>query len=209
MTNPADKVTCFITRPADEGTELLLFNHPHAGVQIPAGTVNPGEEIETAARREAAEESGLDNLILLGALGEQDDTPPAGHLVVSLPTPVYSRPDGNSLAWAHFNTGLLVEKLRQAAGFTQISYAETDRYIDPQYTTYCITGWVPDETLTHQRIRHFYLFEASGETHPQWSVSTDNHIFELFWALLNDLPPIAPPQDSWLKWLMDSDLAGL
>lgn len=37
MTDPVYIVTCFITRPGDQGIELLLFNHLHAGVQIPAG----------------------------------------------------------------------------------------------------------------------------------------------------------------------------
>jgi 8-oxo-dGTP pyrophosphatase MutT (NUDIX family) len=53
------KVTCFITRQRRQGQELLLINHPNAGVQIPAGTVEPGEDLETAAIREAVEESGL------------------------------------------------------------------------------------------------------------------------------------------------------
>jgi 8-oxo-dGTP pyrophosphatase MutT (NUDIX family) len=53
-----DKYICFITRTIDQQTQLMLFNHPHVGVQIPAGAVEPGEDIEAAARREAAKESG-------------------------------------------------------------------------------------------------------------------------------------------------------
>ena len=100
MTDPVHKVTCFITRPGETGTELLLFIHPQLGVQIPAGTVNPGEELEVAARREAAEESGLNTLNLVRLLGEADDPPPPGVLLVSHPTTVYSRPVAGSLDWA-------------------------------------------------------------------------------------------------------------
>jgi hypothetical protein len=98
-------------------------------------------------------------------------------------------------------TGLPVEVLRHEAGFTQVRFEETGRYIDPQYATYSITGWVPDEVLTNQRIRHFYLFKAANPTPERWSITVDYTIFELFWALLDDLPAIVPPQNRWVKWL--------
>jgi len=148
MTNPLHKVTCFITRYVKNQTDLLVFNHPDVGVQIPAGTVNPGEDPETAACREAAEESGLNGLILLRALGDADDPPPTGYVLVAHPTTVYSRPDPGSYDWAHFRTGMPVEVLRNKAGFTQVRFEETDRSINPQYTSYSITGWVPDKALT-------------------------------------------------------------
>ena len=200
MSQTVHKVTCFITRPGDRGTDLLLFHHPNAGVQIPAGTVEPGEAPEAAAMREAAEESGLTGLVLLRSLREVDDPPPKGYILVAHPTPVYSRPQMGSLDWAHFRTGLPVEELRHEAGFTQVRYEEHDRFPDPQYATYNITGWVPDEALTSQRTRHFYQFSAPSQTPEKWSVAIDNHVFELFWAPLNDLPPIVPPQDGWLKY---------
>lgn len=52
------KVVAYITR----GRELLVFEHegmPEAGVQVPAGTVEPDEPLEAALWREVAEESGL------------------------------------------------------------------------------------------------------------------------------------------------------
>jgi 8-oxo-dGTP pyrophosphatase MutT (NUDIX family) len=56
---PLEKVTAFITRKSDNGTELLLFKHPNAGIQLPAGTVEIGEKHDDAAKREAMEETGL------------------------------------------------------------------------------------------------------------------------------------------------------
>jgi ADP-ribose pyrophosphatase YjhB (NUDIX family) len=41
----------------------------HVGPVLPKGGVEPGEELEQAARREIAEETGLCQLVLLGKLG--------------------------------------------------------------------------------------------------------------------------------------------
>src|SRR5512135_2988297 len=65
------KVTCFILRKTPQGRQLLLFRHPHAGIQIPAGTVAAGEKPRVAAAREAREESGLDRLTLMKWLGDE------------------------------------------------------------------------------------------------------------------------------------------
>jgi 8-oxo-dGTP diphosphatase len=49
------KVLAYVLRPCATGTELLVFahrDHPDAGVQVPAGTVEPGEDVEAAAVRE-------------------------------------------------------------------------------------------------------------------------------------------------------------
>jgi 8-oxo-dGTP pyrophosphatase MutT (NUDIX family) len=52
---------------------LLVFtepDHPEAGVQVPGGTVNPGETEEDGAHREFVEETGFaapDRLTLLGS----------------------------------------------------------------------------------------------------------------------------------------------
>ncbi len=56
------------------GNRLLVFSHPYApeaGIQVPAGTVKPGERLEEAVMREAFEETGLADLTLVDMLGEQ------------------------------------------------------------------------------------------------------------------------------------------
>lgn len=52
---------------------LLVFRHPdspEAGIQVPGGTINPGEEPGAAVLREAREETGLTALTVVGLLGE-------------------------------------------------------------------------------------------------------------------------------------------
>jgi 8-oxo-dGTP pyrophosphatase MutT (NUDIX family) len=64
------KVFAYITH----GNRLLVLRHPHApeaGIQVPAGTVQDGEPLEAAVLREAAEETGLPGLELVGFVGEQ------------------------------------------------------------------------------------------------------------------------------------------
>ncbi|MGC9350294.1 MAG: NUDIX hydrolase [Anaerolineae bacterium] len=52
---------------------LLVFRHtdfPEAGIQVPGGTVEPGEDPAQAVMREACEETGLTELRLVAFLGE-------------------------------------------------------------------------------------------------------------------------------------------
>lgn len=52
----------YITRDRGSGPELLVFAHrdqPEAGLQVPAGTVEPGEDPDAAVIREVWEETGI------------------------------------------------------------------------------------------------------------------------------------------------------
>jgi 8-oxo-dGTP pyrophosphatase MutT (NUDIX family) len=56
------------------GDRLLVFRHlnsPEAGIQVPAGTIRPGEAPDAAVVREAREETGLSDLALVRFLGER------------------------------------------------------------------------------------------------------------------------------------------
>ena len=54
------KAVAAVVRDQGRGSELLVFRHPLAGVQLPKGTVEPKEAYAVAALRELHEESGLD-----------------------------------------------------------------------------------------------------------------------------------------------------
>jgi len=67
----AEKVVAYIT----QGERLLVFCHtqfPEAGIQVPAGTVEPGESREEALLREVREETGLEKLTVVSFLGTSD-----------------------------------------------------------------------------------------------------------------------------------------
>jgi ADP-ribose pyrophosphatase YjhB (NUDIX family) len=68
------RVAVYVTRDSGNGLEVLVFDHrdfPEAGTQVPAGGVDAGENLETAALREVAEETGVEDIVLTGSLGIQ------------------------------------------------------------------------------------------------------------------------------------------
>ncbi len=72
------KIVAYITRQRGSKTQLLVFEHidfPDAGVQVPKGTVEPGEAIEHAAAREIREETGLTQLDGLRYIGKMIQPP--------------------------------------------------------------------------------------------------------------------------------------
>jgi 8-oxo-dGTP pyrophosphatase MutT (NUDIX family) len=74
LTPSKRKVFAYITPAdgADANRLLLVFEHvdfPEAGVQVPAGTVEPGEAPDAAVLREAHEETGLEGLTRQTFLG--------------------------------------------------------------------------------------------------------------------------------------------
>lgn len=209
MPEYVQKVTAFITRQAATGHELLLLSHPYAGIQIPAGTVEPGEQPAAAVLREVAEETGLENVVRAYFLGEQEQAFPSGNYIVARQTPVYARPSTASFNWATLRSGIRVTGARSTAGFTQVTYREYDRFPDPAYITYQITGWVPQTALATATRRFFYHLVCPAQTEEQWTVAADNHQFTLFWAPLSALPQLVSPQDRWLHYLPSTrQLAG-
>ena len=72
---PAQQVLKACACLIDEQGRLLVFLHPgDAGMQLPKGTVEPGESPEDAVRRELLEESGIaydGELVPLGTLDRE------------------------------------------------------------------------------------------------------------------------------------------
>lgn len=200
MTRYLLKVTAFVTRPGPRGLELLFFQHPNAGVQLPAGTVEEGEPVEQAVLREVFEETGLTQVRLVRQIGVRDELPPNATHVILHRTRVYSRPDPASFDWAELRRGIAVRQLREAERHAQVTYEEGDRYPDPNYLSYVITGWVPKDKLAETNRRHFFHLALTGPTPERWQQAADNHIFEPFWAPLTaEIPNFV--QRPWLDFV--------
>jgi 8-oxo-dGTP pyrophosphatase MutT (NUDIX family) len=115
------KVICYVVA---EG-KLLVFqrrDEPERGIQVPAGTVDPGEEIEAAALREAIEETGQSALEIVAKVGELDyvyDRPGRGE-----------RPRRDELHHRHFcllrPTAILPERWSHFADHSWFEYEWID-----------------------------------------------------------------------------------
>lgn len=54
-----------VIRETEQGTEVLVFRHPLAGIQLVKGTVEPGEHVQDTALRELEEEAGISSAKIL------------------------------------------------------------------------------------------------------------------------------------------------
>jgi 8-oxo-dGTP pyrophosphatase MutT (NUDIX family) len=209
---PLEKVTVFITRGPAHDCELLVFRHPHAGVQIPAGTVEEGEPAETAALREAWEETGLDALKVVNYLGAVQTTLNPDVRVVLRRSPLLQQaaPDStevDSPPWfLGLRRGLFVRLLQEDAyGWSQVAFEEYD---GPAHLaaapTRTHTGWLPSDAITATVVRHFYHLAPAGPTRDTWVQCAEEweHRFELFWSPLTNplnIEDLVPKQAAWLN----------
>lgn len=197
------KVTALITRYGAAGGELLVFRHPRAGVQLPAGTVEIGETVEQALRREVEEEAGLTEVTLHQYLGFQSLTLPEEQRMVLQPAKLLDAAafDASSLAFA-LNRGTTVRVLgEQAEGgsrFVQVCYEEYDLNFTPPALRLSVSGWLRSSVLTRQVERHFFHLMPSTPTPETWSTETDTHVFQLYWVALAPRPQLVFSQQAWL-----------
>ena len=205
MNKVVQKVTAFIVRERGGVKELLVFKHPTAGIQIPAGTVEAGEDLETAVKREVYEEMGLQSVEIGGYLGCFKNELAEGERIIAETTQVYIEPDLNAMPYKEKLTkGMTVNYHSTQEDFTHISYIEYDKHPNPTCIRYNITGWVPNENISAQKKRHFFLLTTKEETEDAWELKSDRgHIFMPYWTPLSPKPDIIPPQDRWLDFVYD------
>ena len=197
------KVTAFIVRERGGIKELLVFKHPTAGVQIPAGTVEDGENLETAVKREVYEETDLQFVEIEEYLGCIENELGDNERIIAETTQVYIEPYLNAMPYEEKLTkGMTVDYHSTQKDFTHISYIEYDKHPNPTCIRYNITGWVPNENLSEQKKRHFFLGSTREETADAWELKSDRgHIFSLYWTPLSPKPNIISPQDKWLDFV--------
>ena len=205
MSGTVEKVTAFVTRERNGVRELILFRHPTAGIQIPAGTVEDGETPETAVKREVYEETGLRGVKIEQSLGCIENELEENERIVAKTTQVYTNPSPSSNVYKEELTrGLTVDSNSTHAEFTHVSYIGYDSTLDLTRIRRNITGWVPSENLSDRKTRYFFQLTSPEETASEWEVESDRgHVFTLFWAPVSPAPPIVSPQDKWLDYVYE------
>ena len=207
MDKVVQKVTAFILREKDGVKELLVFKHPTAGVQIPAGTVEAGEDIETAVKREVYEETGLQFVEIENYLGCFENELESNQRIIAETAEIYIEPNLTAIPYKRkLPKGLTVDYLSSQADFTHISYIEYeyDEFHKPIYIDANIIGWVLNENMSAQKKRHFFQLTTQEETADAWELKSDQgHIFKPYWTPLSPKPNIIPPQDRWLDFVYE------
>ena len=207
MNEVVQKVTAFIVRERNGVKELLVFKHPTAGVQIPAGTVEKDEDIETAVKREVYEETGLQFVEIENYLGCFENELKNNQRIIAETTQVYIEPNLTAIPYKRkLPKGLTVNYLSTGEDFTHISYIEYeyDKFHKPIRIDANITGWIPNVNLSAQKKRHFFLMSTQEETTDTWELKSDQgHIFKPYWTPLSPKPQIISPQNKWLDFVYD------
>ncbi len=195
-----EKVTAFVTRQTPNGRELLVFRHPHAGVQLPAGTVNPNETPHDAVLREVREETGLTNAAIMTYLGKIEQVMENGTRMIFRDSMLQSTPQQDAtMMRTILNRGLTVETGDPINGFIRVSFREFDHETGRQLSAQ--SGWIPSNSLADQVERHFYLLEVPADTPDRWSQTADRgYLFDLYWVPLNQDPGLHPAQAAWLTY---------
>ena len=121
----------------------LFFKHPTAGIQIPAGTVEEGEDLETAVKREVYEETGLQFVEIESYLGCFENELENNQRIIAETTEVYIEPNLKVIPYKRkLPKGLTVDYHSTQEDFTHISYIEYeyDQFYEPICIDANITG---------------------------------------------------------------------
>jgi 8-oxo-dGTP pyrophosphatase MutT (NUDIX family) len=204
--NTLEKVTAFITRQAGEAKELLVFQHPSAGVQVPAGTVEAGEDIEQAVLRETFEETGLEGVRLICKLDTQLLDPSGNERALLQATALFTEPSVDS---PHIDfspgRGWWVKVVNVAGEWSQVVYEEYDLNASPPTPLMRFSGWVPSRLLASRVVRHFFHLTSIVSTPDAWEQEAEGrHLFRLYWVPLAPRPKLIEGQDAWLDRVYDA-----
>lgn len=185
------KITAFIVTP-NTPPKLLVFKHPLAGLQLPAGTVDPGEDELTAASREVFEETGLKMHNPGRIIGQQVRTLPPDQAVLL---------DTVAIQGASFRRGHQVQILASATSNSDARRIRQDIYDykhSPPKLVSSTEGVVPAKCLTQTIRRTFVLFVEGAQSDVPWLQHADGHTFEVFWTPLNSEIQLVAKQKAWL-----------
>lgn len=198
-----EKVTAFIVRKKNDIPQLLVFKHPTAGIQIPAGTVEANETSENALLREVREETGLQRLTLLKKLGDTTLFLGQNEAVLLTTLRCFAWPAQAAKRIGPLcSRGLKLQTFERKVGFTHIKYEDYDFNQDPPTLLNAIDAWLPSDALTREILRTFYLLRVEEETQDTWQIQSDQgHTFQFFWVNWNEFPQLIGEQADWLNQL--------
>jgi 8-oxo-dGTP pyrophosphatase MutT (NUDIX family) len=185
VTQRVDKATCLITRRNDGVDEIVVFDHPLAGVQLPAGTGNAGEDPLAAALREGWEETGIPRLSARTKLNELVEAAPGGgHGRLAVDVVV-----GDQLAMRGQATTVL--DLRRDTLLVEVAGKR---------------GWIPAHAFADDVVRHVVQLESDVAMPNEWWVITpdgEGLCWRCRWVPLHGELGLIDGQAQWVSDVID------
>ncbi|NWF68865.1 MAG: NUDIX domain-containing protein [Chloroflexi bacterium] len=196
------KVTTFITRHGASGREILVFRHPQAGVQLPAGTVEDSETFEAAALREAYEETGISGLRIVAFLGALEKTfADAQERRVIAASALFDTPHGSATSVV-LDRGIIVAVQHIRDGYAFVTHRAD---LDPYFPFPGVSGWMPAEcVLPHRTLRHLYHLQSTSPLPDTWEhFAEGQYMFAFYWVGVTEHPGLVDGQQVWWDYVID------
>lgn len=185
-----EKVAAFVTRDREgrvDQRELLVFRHdnPTAGIQVPAGTIEPGESPREAVLREVAEEAGLTELAVIGE-------PHRAPLELG---------DGEWYLALHQDGRETMEGLGLARPVVRIKREEASRILleGEPWTGGTVEWWASRTAITRDVRRWLFHLRVIGHLPDRWERAFDRpRPWTFYWVPVGEDPPLIGRQSHWL-----------
>lgn len=191
------KVTAFVTRGVEPHRQLLTLVHPLGGRQLPAGSVEEGEEPIESAKREVWEETGVSDIEEIALIDvETVHTDGSGYL--STPLGVRSDPDDSAPVSGLLPRGYKVCLRDRRGAWVNISHRIYDFNVTPEVVLHEVSGWVPQTQVAQILERYHYHLVAATDHRQSWTRVADGHLFQVEWVPLKPPPGLVTGQQEWL-----------
>lgn len=201
------KVTALVTRETSQGRELLVFQHPTAGVQLPAGTIEPDETPAAAVLREVTEETGLVRvelvrpLAILTMLDHEKPLEADEYLLLRTTSRMRYPGESNVPSWRVVRRSERVRLLEVQDSYAHVRLQQYKLLENGEFVVNrCVDGWVEADALTQRVERHLFHLRVTDSDIPDiWEKSADlQHHFRLCWVPLTRDPNLVKGQRDWL-----------
>jgi 8-oxo-dGTP pyrophosphatase MutT (NUDIX family) len=202
------KVASFVIHAGDGEQEdsLLVIDDPLTGFQLPAGTVEQGERLEAAARREIREETGVQIRTAARVLGSETMqlSPDRARMLATVESEETGDGDRARGETITFRRGHRVELLKRDQERWRVKESVMDHTEEPPESIDTKVGWVPMTAVTTRLERTFFRFGYDDQvTRAADSHRADGREVTVRWLKLSDAQNLFGQQSRWLAEFLD------